>query len=315
MEFIRGAHNITSRHHGCVASVGNYDGLHPGHRQVIQSLSRKGCEFGLPVTIVSFEPHPLEFFVPHAAPPRLMTVREKLEGLSKLNVDRFLCLTFDHRLANTEPEAFVEDLLVGKLGVRHIVVGDDFRFGRNRRGDFEMLARLGRKFDMEVVRTESFMVGDERVSSSRIRECLASGNLIHANRLLGEDYSLSGRIVRGDGNGRGWGFATANVQIKNSKPALQGIFVVRADLGDGSWLPGVASLGTRPTVDGSKFVLEVHLLDFDKDIYGRRMRVRFLQKLRDEVRFNSIETMCEQIQQDILRTREYFGNEWSQRVS
>ena len=315
MEFIRGAHNITSRHHGCVASVGNYDGLHPGHRQVIQSLARKGRELDLPVTIVSFEPHPLEFFVPHAAPPRLMTVREKLEGLSKLDVDRFLCLTFDHRLANTEPEAFVEELLIEKLGVRHIFVGDDFRFGRNRRGDFEMLRKLGRVFNMEVVRTDSFMVGDERVSSTRIRECLATGNLIHAKRLLGEYYSLSGRIVRGDGNGKKWGFATANLQFKIQKPALQGIFVVEADVNGGMWLPGVASLGTRPTVDGSKYVLEVHLLDFDDDIYGRRMRVRFLQKLRDEVRFNSVETMCEQIQQDILRTREYFRNEQSQRVS
>ena len=315
MEFIRGAHNIGSRHHGCVASVGNYDGLHPGHRQVIQSLASKGRELDLPVTIVSFEPHPLEFFVPHAAPARLMTVREKLEGLSKLDVDRFLCLRFNHQLANTEPEAFVEELLINKLGVRHIVVGDDFRFGRNRRGDFEMLRKIGRPFNMDVVRTESFMVGDERVSSSRIRECLASGNLVHAGRLLGEDYSLSGRIVRGDGNGRKWGFATANIQIKIDKPAVQGIFVVEADINGATWLPGVASLGTRPTVGGSRFVLEVHLLDFDENIYGRRMRVRFLQKLRDEVRFTSIETMCEQIQQDILRTREYFGTKQSRRVS
>ena len=315
MEFIRGAHNITSAHHGCVASVGNYDGLHPGHRQVIRSLAEKGRELGLPVTIVSFEPHPMEFFVPDAAPARLMTVRQKLEGLNRLNVDRFLCLTFDHKLANTEPEAFIEDLLINKLGVRYIVVGDDFRFGRNRRGDFEMLKRTGRLRGMEVMRTESFMVGDERVSSSRIRECLASGNLELANRLLGEEYSLSGKVVRGDGNGRKWGFATANIQVKIQKPALQGIFVVRANVGSEKDLPGVASFGTRPTVDGSKFVLEVHLLDYDKDIYGERMQVKFLHKLRDEERFTSIETMCEQIQRDILRTREYFGRERSKRAS
>ena len=315
MEFIRGAHNIAPRHHGCVASVGNYDGLHPGHRQVIQSLANRGRELGLPVTIVSFEPHPLEFFVPHAAPPRLMSVREKLEGLTRLDVDRFLCLRFNHELANTEPEEFVRNLLISKLGVRHIVVGDDFRFGRNRRGDFEMLRAIGRSSNMEVVRTESFIVAGERVSSTRIRECLGSGDLIHASRLLGEPYSISGRVVRGDGNGRKWGFATANIRIKIQKPALQGIFVVEADVGGATSLPGVASLGTRPTVDGSKFSVEVHLLDFDEDIYGRRMRVRFLQKLRDEIKFSSIETMCEQIQRDIRISRDYFTQERSQRAS
>ncbi len=315
MEFIRGLHNIKPRHHGCVASVGNYDGLHPGHMQVIQSLASKGQELSLPVTIVSFEPHPLEFFVPDAAPARLMTVREKLEGLSRLEVDRFCCLRFNHQLANTEPEAFIQELLVERLGVRYIVVGDDFRFGRNRRGDFEMLRSIGKRHGMEVIRTESFMVGSERVSSTRIRECLASGNLIHAAKLLGRDYSMSGKIVRGDGNGRKWGFATANLRLRNQKPALTGIFVVKAQLNGGALLPAVASLGTRPTVDGTRFVLEVHLLDFDEDIYGQRMQVNFLQKLRDEVRFTSIETMCEQIQCDILRTREFFGQEHSRRVS
>ena len=306
MEFIRGEHNIALRHHGCVASVGNYDGVHPGHRQVIQSLVKKGRELKLPVTIVSFEPHPLEFFVPDAAPPRLMSVREKLEALSKLHVDRFCCLRFNHTLANTEPEDFVENLLVQKLGVRHIVVGDDFRFGRNRRGNFEMLRTIGKCHGLEAVRTKSFTVGDERVSSTRIRECLAAGNLIQASRLLGRDYSMSGRVVRGDGNGSKWGFATANVQMKILKPALTGVVVVEVDLSDDSTWPAVASLGMRPTIGGTTNVLEVHLLDFNSDLYGQRIRVRFLKKLRDEVKFSSIETMCEQIHQDIMRTREYF---------
>ena len=315
MEFIRGEHNIALRHHGCVASVGNYDGVHPGHRQVIQSLAKKGRELKLPVTIVSFEPHPLEFFVPDAAPPRLMSVREKLEALSKLHVDRFCCLRFNHTLANTEPEEFVENLLVQKLGVRHIVVGDDFRFGRNRRGNFEMLRKIGKRHSLEVVRTKSFTVGDERVSSTRIRECLASGNLIQASRLLGRVYSMSGRVVRGDGNGSKWGFATANVQMKIHKPALTGVFVVEVDLSDDSTWPAVASLGMRPTIGGTTNILEVHLLDFNSDLYGQRIRVRFLKKLRDEVKFSSIETMCEQIHQDILRTREYFRHEHSRCAS
>ncbi len=308
MEFIRGEHNIAARHHGCVASIGNYDGLHPGHQSVIKSLVERGRELELPVTIVSFEPHPLEFFVPDVAPPRLMTVREKYETMQQLNVDRFCCLRFNHRLANTEPEAFVEDLLIGKLGAKYIVVGDDFRFGRNRRGNFEMLRSICRRYDILVAKTETLELGGARVSSSRIRECLQSGDISLANRLLGRDYSISGRIVRGDGNAKNWGFATANIQIEVTKPAVAGIFVVEADLPRAKSWPAVASLGTRPTVDGSTYVLEVHLLDFDADIYGQRIRVRFLQKLRDEVKFSSIESMCKQVRQDIVATRAYFSD-------
>lgn len=315
MEFIRGERNIAANHHGCVASVGNYDGLHPGHQKVINSLVDRGRDLNLPVTIVSFEPHPLEFFVPDAAPARLMTVREKFEAMQELNVDRFCCLRFNHRLANTEPENFVEELLIAKLGVRYLVVGDDFRFGRNRRGNFEMLRSICRRHDVEVSKTETLEFGGERVSSSRIRECLAAGDIGLANRLLGRDFSMSGRIVRGDGNAKNWGFATANIRIEVPKPAVSGIFVVEADLPGKDSLPGVASLGIRPTIGGTVQVLEVHLLNFDQEIYGQRIRVRFRKKLRDEVKFSSIEKMCEQIQQDIVRTREYFRHEHSRFAS
>ena len=307
MEFIRGEHNIAARHHGCVASVGNYDGLHPGHRKVIKSLVDRGRDLDLPVTIVSFEPHPLEFFVPDAAPPKLMTVREKIEALKELNVDHFCCLRFNHRLANTEPENFVEDLLIAKLGVRYVVVGDDFRFGRNRRGNFEMLRSICRRYDAEVSKMETIEFDGERISSSRIRDCLAAGNIGLANRILGRDFSMSGRIVRGNGNARNWGFATANIKIEVTKPAVSGIFVVEVDLPDKNSLPGVASLGFRPTIGGDTQLLEVHLLDFDRNIYGQRIRVRFQKKLRDEIKFPSIDKMCEQIQQDIATTRIYFS--------
>ena len=315
MEFVRGEHNITSRHYGCVASVGNYDGIHIGHQQVIHSLVARGRKMQLPVTIISFEPHPLEFFVPDAAPSRLMSVRDKIEVLKLHKVDRFCCLRFNHQLANTEPEEFIEDLLIAKLGVRHIVVGDDFRFGRNRRGNFDMLLAYGRTHNIEVLRTEAVEIGTERVSSTRIREYLKAGNFAQASRLLGRDYSMSGRIVRGDGNGRNWGFATANVQLKVQKPPLSGVFVVEADLVDGNAYPAVASLGVRPTIGGTTNVLEVHLLDFDSNLYGQWLRVRYLQKLRDEIKFASVEKMCEQIQQDIMRTREYFGDRQTRRAS
>ena len=275
--------------------MGNYDGLHPGHQQVIKFLVKRGRTLGLPVTIVSFEPHPLEFFVPNAAPPRLMTVREKCEAMQEMEVDRFCCLRFNHRLANTEPEMFVENLLIAKLGVRYVVVGDDFRFGRNRRGNFEMLRSICWRHSIEVSKTDSLEVDGKRVSSSRIRECLAVGNIALANQLLGRDFSISGRVVRGDGNAKNWGFATANVQIEVPKPAVAGIFIVETDLCGGQSWPAVASLGTRPTIGGTTRVLEVHLLDFDQDIYGQRIRVRFQKKLRDEIHFPSIEKMCQQV--------------------
>lgn len=315
MEYIRGAENIATEHHGCVASVGNYDGLHPGHKKVIGSLVERGRKLNLPVAIVSFDPHPMEFFVPDAAPPRLMTTQEKCAAMQGVDVDIFCCLEFNHELANTEPEEFIENLLIDKLKVRYVVVGDDFRFGRNRRGNFQMLRSICQRHGIEVAKTETLEMGGERVSSTRIRECLAAGDVARANRLLGREFSMSGKIIRGDGNAKNWGFATANVQVNVQKPAVTGIFVVEADLPGSTSLPAVASLGTRPTIGGTKPVLEVHLLDFDDDIYDEHIRVRFLQKLRDEVKFASIEKMCEQIQQDITRTREYFGQKHSRIAS
>ena len=306
MEFIRGTHNIRSRHHGCVLSVGNYDGLHPGHQYVIQHLVDLGKELNLPVMIVSFEPHPLEFFVRDAAPPRLMSVRDKVEIMRDLGVDRFCCLRFNHSLANTEPEEFIMDTLLGKLGAKCIIVGDDFRFGRNRRGDYQMLHKFCVENGVQTYIIDAQLLGDDRISSTRIRHFLAIGNLSHANRLLGREFSISGKVVRGNGNGKKWGFATANVNMKIAKPALSGIFVVKVQRKDGSIQSGVASLGIRPTIGGTSKVLEVHIIDFDEDLYGERIKVMFLKKLRDEFKFSSIEKMCEQVQIDILRTRDYF---------
>ncbi len=306
MEFIRGQHNIVDRHRGCVASVGNYDGIHPGHRQVIQSLVEKSRAYGLPSVIVSFEPHPLEFFVGDKAPPRLMSVREKITVLRDLNVDRMCCLRFNHQLANTEAEDFVQELLIKKLGVRCILVGDDFRFGRNRRGDFDMLRSIGISHGMHVEKTESFLVEGLRVSSSSIRAFLSAGDLPKANRLLGRPYSISGKIVRGDGNAANWGFATANIRTRIRKPALQGVFVAQAQLHDHRLWPAVSSFGIRPTIGGTTPVLEAHLLDFEGDLYGQQIQLQFLCKLRAEITFASVEAMCAQIQLDIAAARQYF---------
>lgn len=316
MEFIRGASSIRARHYGCVASVGNYDGVHLGHQQVIRSLAKMGESLRLPTAVITFEPHPMEFFVPDRAPPRLMTVREKIEAMSSLGVDVLCCLRFNHDLANTEPEDFIKDLLVDKLGVEYFVVGDDFRFGRNRRGDFEMLRSLGETLGMQVARTESFTMDGNRVSSTRIRECLKSGDLTGAAKMLGREYSMSGKVVRGDGNGRRWGFATANVKPDFHNLPLSGIFIAEVTgIAGHDFYPAAASLGVRPTVDGDRKLLEVHVLDFDQDIYGRQIHVRFLKKLRDEIKFDSIDAMKGQIFKDIARTREFFDVARSRAVS
>ncbi len=308
MEFIRGVHNIRPQHHGCVVSVGNYDGIHLGHQQVIRSLAKTGARLKLAVAIISFEPHPMEFFVPDRAPPRLMTVREKFEAMADLGVDRFCCLRFDHNLANTEPEEFISNLLIEKLGARHIVVGDDFRFGRNRRGNFEMLHTRCTKLGVSVEKTNSFMIGSERVSSTTIRELLKSGQLALAARYLGREYSMSGRVVRGNGNASNWGFATANIIPQSQNPPMTGVFVAEVGgIESGRCLPAAASLGWRPTVGGNRLILEAHILDFNHNLYGKRIQVKFLKKLREEVKFSTIETMNDQIRQDIVQCRDYFG--------
>ena len=297
MELIRGVHNLAERHHGCVASIGNYDGLHLGHRQVLRQLSEQAREDGLPSLVMCFEPTPLEFFCGDKAPARLSTFREKVEQLGAMGIDRFFCVRFDPELAEMSPEQFVRDLLVDGIGVRHLVVGDDFRFGRDRSGDFNTLEVAGRTHGFEVVDTPSYSVDGIRVSSTIVRESLAKGDLGLAERMLGRPYSMSGRVVRGDQLGRQLGFPTANLRVGRHKPPLRGVYAVRIR-GLGQVRAGMASLGTRPTVDGTEMRLEVHIFDFGEDIYGRHIQVEFARRLRTEKRFDSVELMTEQLHRD-----------------
>ncbi len=308
MEFIRGIHNLRSAHRGSVATIGNYDGVHLGHRAVLGSLIETGQRLGLPSVVMCFEPTPQEFFRPQAAPPRLTLLREKFLELEKLGIDRFLCVRFNDRVAALSPDDFVRRLLVDGIGVRHLVVGDDFRFGRDRAGDYHTLVEAGGQHGFDVAHTASFNVDGRRASSTAIRGALASGDLALAGRLLGRPYTMSGRVVRGQQLGRDLGFPTANVRVRRPISPLAGVFAIRVH-GLGEPRPGVASLGTRPTVETGKaeLLLESHLFDFDGNIYGRRIEVEFVERLRDELRFQKVEALMEQMREDARRARDILG--------
>lgn len=292
----------------CVASIGNFDGVHLGHQTLVRRLAEEGRRLGLPVAIVLFEPQPREFFDPGQSPPRLMRLSEKLSRLADLPVDWVLLLRFDEKLANLAPEDFVRRILAERLHVRHLIVGDDFRFGRGRSGDHELLCRLGRLQGFTVSDTESVTVDGCRVSSTRVREALWRGDMAGAARLLGRPYALRGRVVHGDQLGRRLGFPTANIELRRENIPVQGVFAVTmSGISAEAW-PGVANIGIRPTVTGNRrAMLETHLFDFAGDLYGRRVEVHLHHKLRDEMRFAGLEDLKEQIARDAAAARGYFA--------
>lgn len=308
MELIRGQHNLRPRHQGCVATIGNFDGVHRGHQAILAQLAAQAARLRLPQLVITFEPQPQEFFAgPHAPPARLMRLREKLLALDDLGIERVLCLEFDHRLAALPAEQFIEDLLVQRLGIRYLVVGDDFRFGHHRAGDFAMLVEAGRRHDFEVADNHSYLLDGERVSSTRVRQALAQGDLELAARLLGRPYDLCGRVAHGDRRGRTLGFPTANIHPHRRVTPVYGVYaVLMSGPGLESW-PGIANVGRRPTVEGERERLEVHLLDFQGDLYGRHVKVDFLHYLRPERRFESLAALQAQIQRDERGARAWFA--------
>ncbi len=308
MELIRGLHNLRPRHRGCVATIGAFDGVHHGHRAVLGHLLDKSKELGLPSVVILFEPLPREYFAPTQAPARLMSFREKFSALKALGVDRVLRVRFDESLQTMSAEDFIQRIFVDGLGVRYIVVGDDLCFGHDRRGDFEMMRERGLEFGYEAMHTATLGVSGTRVSSTRIRQALADDDFEQAEELLGRPYSITGKVVYGKQLGRSLGSPTANMELHRLRAPLSGVYLVKvAGIGDTD-MPGVANVGTRPTVDDSiRANLEVHLLDFEGDLYGRTITVTFLEKVREEEKFDSLEQLSQQIQKDFARGREYFG--------
>jgi riboflavin kinase/FMN adenylyltransferase len=304
MEFIRHLDHSRPGTGGCVATVGNFDGVHLGHQALIREVVEHARQLAVPASVMLFEPQPLEYFSPAAAPVRLTTLREKIGALRGQAIDRLVCLRFDSALARLEAGEFVESLLLRGMGVRRMIVGDDFRFGRDRRGDFDLLAQLGSRHGFDVVPTETLLLRGERISSSRIRAALNAADLESAAVLLGRRYRICGRVVPGDRRGRELGFATANIDLHGRGAPLRGIFAVRVHGLEGGIRDGVASLGTRPVFDGRRLLLETHLFDFAADIYGRRIEVEFVHFLRPERNFGSVEALRRQMHLDAEQARQ-----------
>lgn len=292
-------------------TIGNFDGVHKGHQAMLKHLQETAKMLGLPACVMIFEPHPREFFSPDQAPSRLTGIREKLQCLIQANVDRVYICRFDYEFAKIPPEQFITRILSEELNVRWLLVGDDFRFGARRAGDITMLQTLSAANGYTVEIMPNITVNDTRVSSTVIRQALANGDLAAATNFLGRPFSMSGRVIDGDKLGKKIGFPTANIQLKHNRPVLSGIFAVsvRGAIPSSPMtpLPGVASLGVRPTThQNGSYVLEVHLFDFNQEIYGQRLQVDFLHKLRDEQKFSDINALIQQIEKDIVQTKNFF---------
>jgi riboflavin kinase / FMN adenylyltransferase len=287
---------------GSVVCIGAFDGLHLGHRALVRHAVSRARALGLPAVALSFEPLPREFFANGASPPRLTLPRAKFEGLCALGVDLVGLLRFDTRLAAMPAERFVRDVLAGRLRAREVWVGPGFRFGCGRRGDLETLQSLGATHGFSAGAIDAVDDGT-RISSTRIRIALASGDFAAASRLLGRPYAIGGRVVRGNQLGRTLGYPTANLRFGGRTPPLSGIFAVRVHGVGSQALPAVASFGTRPTVGGTEPLLEAHLFDFDGDLYGRRIEIEFVARLRDEQTFSNLPALVAQMHRDAVQAR------------
>lgn len=302
MKFINGLQSLNDSNQACVATIGNFDGLHIGHQTILTELAKKGKELNLPLTVISFEPLPGEYFM--AEPPtRIYPLRDKIQCMLDLNIDNFLCLKFNAELANTPPVAFIEKILIDKLKVKYLAVGDDFRFGYKREGGFNLLKKIGESHGMVVVDTDTQLQDKKRISSTRIRKALSQGDVKTANVLLGHNYQLSGRVRHGDKRGRTIGFPTLNMKMPEKIALKYGVYAVKVHgLGDMP-LNGVSNLGIRPTVNGQENRVETHVFDFNQDVYGKHINIEFVEFIRAENKFDSIDMLKQQIKIDAAKAR------------
>jgi riboflavin kinase/FMN adenylyltransferase len=303
MEFVRGLHNLRARHRGCVLTVGAFDGVHRGHQEMIRVLQLQAVASELPATLLSFEPTPREYFAAHAPPARLTRFRERFEALRIYGVQRFVCLRFNQRMREMTAPQFVEDLLLNGLGVRHVVVGHDFKFARDHAGTVGTLREHGARCGFAVTEVPPFVVEGQRVSSSLIRQALQAGDMQRAARFLGRSYRISGKVVEGAKLGRRLGFPTVNLRLQRRATPVAGIFAVRVSGAGLKSAAAVASLGTRPTVNGKELLLEAHVFDFDGELYRQHLHVDFIARLRDELKFADVAALTRQMHEDAAQAR------------
>lgn len=310
MKLFRGLETVPAifAENGTVATIGNFDGVHKGHQALLAQLRTQAKAYQLPLVVFLFEPQPSEFFYGQNAPVRLSSLREKLALLSSCQVDFVFCLKFNEKLAKLSAPAFAKKYFFTSLQVKYLLVGEDFRFGFQRTGNIELLQAIGVEKNCKVEVFPDFYINDERVSSTRVRQALAQGDFKLVSTLLGRNFSLCGPVIRGEGRGRQWGIPTANLNLLRPSLPLSGVFCVEVFV-KGTKFFGAANIGTRPTVNGMKSRLEVHLLDCNQDLYGEMLEVIFLKKLREEVKFYSVEDLINQIKQDIFSTRAFFSKE------
>lgn len=308
MQLVRGLHNLKPGHRNCAVTIGNFDGVHQGHQALLRLLADKAAEKNIPACLMSFDPLPHEYFAQDKPAPRLTSARERYTSIAELDEsirpDMLLILRFDDALAQLTAEEFVSRVLVDALAVKAVVIGDDFRFGKGRHGDYDYLKTAGERYGFEVLSLSTHSVDNMRVSSTSIRQALLENRLPDAERMLGRPYRICGRIAHGDKRGRTIGFPTANIRLNRPAIPLSGVYTVTlcsTELGD---VPGIANIGKRPTVDGVRDQLEVHLFGFDKDIYGMNVCVSFHHKIRDEKKFESFELLKQQIELDCVRALE-----------
>lgn len=293
-----------------VLTIGAFDGLHHGHQAVLKHVTEMAAKRQAKSMVLTLDPLPREFFLPLSAPPRLMSFREKFEGLQMLGIDYLLVIKFDDALRNVEAADFIKQVFVDSLSVNHVVIGDDFRFGRDGKGDFELLQRLGLKHGFSVESTQTKILDGERVSSTRIRDLLGEADFALAEKLLGRPYSISGKVVYGQQLASKLEVPTANVELHRLRAAMSGVYATEVQVeGQGLWLPAVANVGTRPTINESiKAILEVHILDYKQHLYGKQITVRFRHKIRNEKKFASIDELKKNIHQDIDVAKVWFAS-------
>ncbi len=304
MRLVRGVHNIKPQQQDCVLTIGNFDGVHLGHCRVIKALVAKAKALSCYSCVIVFEPQPLELFSPETAPARLSRLRDKYIRLKKLGVDQLVCINFNYKFAQLSADYFIEHLLVKKLSVKHLIIGDDFKFGFKRLGDFALLQAAGKKYGFSVTDTKTIKLDNCRISSTQIRKALEQDNLPEAEKMLGRPYSIMGKVFHGDKKGRELGFPTANVLLKRRVSPVSGVYVVQVNL-DKQHFFGVANIGSRPTVNGLRQQLEVHIFNFEKNIYNQTIEVVLLKKLRNEQKFSSLTELTTQITKDSEQARLY----------
>ena len=313
MKVIRGTKRSRSNPKACVATIGNFDGIHKGHQKIINDVKSIASQLGYPTTVISFEPLPTEFFnkkFDKPIPDRIYPFRDKAQILSSLGIDHFVCLPFSQLLSEMPAKSFITDILVNSLNIKHLVVGDDFRFGKQRLGDFSLLKEVGNKLGMNVSNTPTVELNNSRISSTRIRECLAKGELSQANILLGKPYQLSGRIRHGDKRGRTIGFPTLNLKLPDSIAPAKGAYAVKIHGLAEKHLKGVANIGNRPTVSGLETRLETHVFDFDQQVYGKHVCIELVEFLRAEKKFENFDKLMAQITKDSERAKKIFSQEF-----